>query len=742
MSDMLALAWVGLRGDDTKLPGDLNRARGSINSFVADAVSVIAQVKAAFIGMSLVNWGSNIEANAEQTRVAMNTIIKDMARTNSLLKELKVLSDATPFTPREIQNSARMLVSFGTAVDEVSEQIRVLGDLSAGSGSQLSDVALIFSQIRGEGKLLTQDFRQLATRGINLREVLAKNLGIAQSDFQAFMSSGQISFEMVQQAMADLTSDSGQFAGAMAKQAETLTGKVSTLQGRWETIGKTIGEKVNPAKKIMVNLLTETLTKYTELDAMTGGTITAMLTLATTIGSVALAYNAATLALARFNIVLDMSIARSLLATVAANKLRIALGVLAFAAIAVALMDANDQMSQLRDNLNAAAEAAGRLAKSNAEAFEKKMNVANDGSDEEREKKLNALLVERQKHLAGQEDQLNRSKGQLREAQKAAEGFFMQYGKLAGLDTVADEKADVEEKRKAYQATQSEIKRVQEALKKLKEEEANGGAEKKVDLIEEEIEVMAARRDAIGKTERQLAVEKAMIEGATLPQLKRIDAIYDEIEARQKAEDKKEEEKRSQKAEDDSNKRAVEGMIKRTKEQVAMLSMSREAYELHKAAVAGATDAEMNQIKAAQAQIKELKERNTLLDKGKKIIESQITDGEKYAKQVAEIRELMKLGPENGGLSEEQGQKEIDRLGKQLRKGLKAKIETDINLKSEVVGFADFNNRIQGMFEENVQEQLLKEQVDLMFQQQVTAGKIAVETKRAADLLGGIKVAK
>lgn len=70
------------------------------------------------------------------------------------------------------------------------------------------------------------------------------------------MSKGQISFEMVKEAMQDATSEGGQFNGAMEKQSKTLSGLFSTLKDNFNALsGKIMKPVFDLAKKGIESLL-------------------------------------------------------------------------------------------------------------------------------------------------------------------------------------------------------------------------------------------------------------------------------------------------------------------------------------------------------------------------------------------------------------------------------------------------------------------------------------------------------
>jgi len=176
----------------------------------------------------------------EQTTIAFNTFLGSAAKGKQLLKELNEFSIATPFSPDQVNNAAKALLSFGVEANKVLPTLKFLGDVSSGTGKDLTELAIIFGQIRSTGRLMGQDLLQLINAGFNPLQQISKDTGRSVGDLKKDMEKGLITFDRVEQAFKNATSEGGLFFNLMEKQSQTVGGKLSTLTGNIQELGKNI----------------------------------------------------------------------------------------------------------------------------------------------------------------------------------------------------------------------------------------------------------------------------------------------------------------------------------------------------------------------------------------------------------------------------------------------------------------------------------------------------------------------
>jgi tape measure domain-containing protein len=194
-------------------------------------------------------------AKFETVKTSFEVLTGSVSTATKLLKELDNISLTTPFTPQQIQGAGKTLLAFGFNVSEVGDTIKMLGDVSAGTGKDLSEMAVIFGQIKGAGQLMGQDLMQLINAGFNPLQVMSQKTGKSMAELKKEMSAGKITYEQVAQAFKDATSEGGMFNNMMEKQSQTLEGLLSTADGSFAELKKLIGEEFTPIIKSLTSAL-------------------------------------------------------------------------------------------------------------------------------------------------------------------------------------------------------------------------------------------------------------------------------------------------------------------------------------------------------------------------------------------------------------------------------------------------------------------------------------------------------
>lgn len=215
----------------------------SVGSPLAGLGSSLAATAAAALGLGsglagALGLGIKIAADAEQAEVAFATMIGSSERAKALLSDLTDFAAKTPFDLPGLRDAAKKLLAFNTDAADVIPTLRRLGDVAAGIGVPVEDLAEIYGKARIQGRLMAEDINQLTGRGIPIIGELAKQFGVAESEVRKLVESGAVGFENLEQAFIDMTAEGGQFAGLMEAQSGTIAGVWSTAK---DVIGQSLG---------------------------------------------------------------------------------------------------------------------------------------------------------------------------------------------------------------------------------------------------------------------------------------------------------------------------------------------------------------------------------------------------------------------------------------------------------------------------------------------------------------------
>lgn len=186
-------------------------------------------------------------AEMEQTKVSMEVLVGDAEKANELFNQMSSYASDTVFGGKDITDAGKLLLSFGTAAEDVMPTIAMLGDISGGNAEKLGSLSLAFAQMSSSGRLMGQDLLQMINAGFNPLQVISEKTGKSIGDLKKIMEDGGISSDMVKQAFVAATSEGGRFFNMVEKQAETMSGKWQAFTGTLEHSMATFGMRLGPA---------------------------------------------------------------------------------------------------------------------------------------------------------------------------------------------------------------------------------------------------------------------------------------------------------------------------------------------------------------------------------------------------------------------------------------------------------------------------------------------------------------
>ena len=184
----------------------------------------------------------NVRGQFQQLEIAFSTMLKSKEKADKLMSELVDIAAKTPFDLQGVASSAKQMIAYGSSAENVGDELVMLGNVAAGVGSQLSEIAYLYGTLRTQGRAYAVDIRQFAGRGIPIYEELAKVLGVTKDEVSGLVKEGKVGFKEVEQAFKNMTSESGIYYNLMQEQSKSLTGQLSNLGDAWDTMLNKIGK--------------------------------------------------------------------------------------------------------------------------------------------------------------------------------------------------------------------------------------------------------------------------------------------------------------------------------------------------------------------------------------------------------------------------------------------------------------------------------------------------------------------
>lgn len=265
---------VRLQDEASKQLSELQKKLEGMQKSIAPAASASRAFALALGGAATAAAGFGImavkaAADSEQTAIAFETMLGSAEKAKTFVKDLVSFAAKTPFELKGLEASAKQLLAYGFAQDEVLPNLKSLGDIASGVGmDKLPNLILAFGQVKAATRLTGMELRQFTEAGVPLLQALADQLGKPVAEIQKMVSAGEIGFPMVQKALADMTKEGGKFNNLMGKQAQSLGGMWSNLQDAWDMFlrgqGALLIDWAKQLVAVLIDLVNNQLPKWIE----------------------------------------------------------------------------------------------------------------------------------------------------------------------------------------------------------------------------------------------------------------------------------------------------------------------------------------------------------------------------------------------------------------------------------------------------------------------------------------------
>ena len=178
-----------------------------------------------------------------------------------LTKQLVDLQQST-ILGSEVFANAQTMMGFGFNalkqgegdIKSVTENLKMLGDVSMGDKDHLNGLVLAYSQVAASGKMNAGDLNQFINAGWNPLEQMSKQTGKTIGQLKEEIGEGKISFEKLHEALVGATSEGGKFNNMLGTIAQTPFGKLQQLKGAWEELKIKAGNAFTPLISFALDL--------------------------------------------------------------------------------------------------------------------------------------------------------------------------------------------------------------------------------------------------------------------------------------------------------------------------------------------------------------------------------------------------------------------------------------------------------------------------------------------------------
>lgn len=193
----------------------------------------------------------DIRGQFEMTERSMGALLGNFQKGSEIFKEIQANALKSPFSILELTDSAKQLIAYNFAANEVVDTTKRLADISSALGVSMERLVYNTGQIKAKGFLDARDARDYANAGFGITRMLAemyteqKRLGdraVTTSDVMDMMTKRLVSYKDVMNVINRATNEGGMFFDFQAKQASTLRGQLSNLTDAWNLMLNDMGK--------------------------------------------------------------------------------------------------------------------------------------------------------------------------------------------------------------------------------------------------------------------------------------------------------------------------------------------------------------------------------------------------------------------------------------------------------------------------------------------------------------------
>lgn len=196
-----------------------------------------------------VNAIASVRGEFELHQKSLQAMLQSKADADALWEKTVALAVRSPFRVKELVTYTKQLAAYRVESNKLYETNKMLADISAGLGVQMSRLILAFGQVKAANYLRGTELRQFSEAGINILGELSEYFtelegkAVTVGDVFERVSKRMVSFADVETVLKKVTDKGGIFYNMQEIQAETLKGQMANLKDSIDLMMNDIGKQ-------------------------------------------------------------------------------------------------------------------------------------------------------------------------------------------------------------------------------------------------------------------------------------------------------------------------------------------------------------------------------------------------------------------------------------------------------------------------------------------------------------------
>lgn len=207
----------------------------------------------------------------ELQNAALTAILQNKDEADQLFGQITQLAVQSPFQLKELVTYTKELAAYRIETEKLYDTTKMLADVSAGLGVDMSRLILAYGQVKAANYLRGTELRQFSEAGINILGELAtyfseiENRAVSVGEVFEMVSNRMVTFQDVEEIFRRITSEGGIFADMQEVQARTLQGMISNMQDSVDIMLNEIGTANEDILKGSVEAVTNLMKNWREV---------------------------------------------------------------------------------------------------------------------------------------------------------------------------------------------------------------------------------------------------------------------------------------------------------------------------------------------------------------------------------------------------------------------------------------------------------------------------------------------
>lgn len=275
---------------DTKEFKDAQKEATSSSSELKGMLSTIGKLSGGYLTVKgiqkFVEKVTEAREGLEMLEIQMEGLMGEKG--GEIFENIKGMAyDSGVYSTQALAGAVQQMNIYGVETENIIPLLKEFEDVAMGNDRTLQQLAISFGRLEQQGNLTSISMRSMLRAGFNPLEEISRTTGKSMSMLNEELKKGQITADMVKDALKSATSEGGKFYQMNEKVSESLKAEKGRLQMAYSKMFAEIGEGYDSTIKEGYRFAQSVVEHYKEIGAAMG-------TLIATYGT----YKTATIALA------------------------------------------------------------------------------------------------------------------------------------------------------------------------------------------------------------------------------------------------------------------------------------------------------------------------------------------------------------------------------------------------------------------------------------------------------------